>query len=49
MRSVVKAGLDYNDPEVAAELQTLMGTDMDEIESELGMSGIVPPATMNEI
>ena len=41
--------IDYNDPEVGAEFAKVQEMPMDEVEEELMMTGIRPPATMNEM
>ena len=43
------AALDYKDPVVAAEFEKVQAVDIDSVEEELGLQGIVVPPTMNEV
>lgn len=43
------AALDYNDPLVAKEFSAIQALDTEAVEDELALSGIVPPATMNDM
>ena len=42
------AALDMNDPDVAEEYAAVMAFDTEQIQDELGLSGIVAPDTMND-
>lgn len=43
------AELDYNNPDVAAEFADCQAMDTEQVEDELGASGVVPPPTMNDM
>ena len=43
------AALDYKDPAVAEEFASIQALDTEAVEDELAASGVVPPATMNDM
>ena len=44
-----RLALDYKDPVVATEFEAVNAVPIEDVEEELGMSGIVVPPTMNEV